>query len=931
MSQRPVRLAKITRPVAHGAVQRERLFDLLDAAGAYPATWVAGPPGAGKTTLITSYLEARALPHLWYKIDAGDHDPASLFGYLTCAAQAFDPHEAPTLPVYAPAGDPAIFGRLFFRELFSLLPERSAVVLDNLQDAADSRTFLGLIQTAIDELPAGTRFVLISRSSPASGFVRFLANRQLIPISADELKLTNLEATLIARRHQGAGTRLEETEIEDVNEALHGWAAGLTLFLQQPKHPGRLARQSGASAKQPAFDYFATEIFGRQPKAVRSFLVKLAPLPRVTAQAARRHTGWRHAGEILEQFYQNNLFTLRHTGDQRREHYYEFHPLMREFLLAQSRDELSATELRTVFRSAMEAAAEHGDAEQVISLAIREKLWDVAVPALLANAGALLRAEKHRTLADWIAALPRKLVDAEPWLQFWDGTARMAFDPALARARLTSAFARFKRRGDREAMLATWPGIIDTIVLEWDDFSTLPRWIAEGDRLLDVFTSAKSHDVRAHFIASQFAARSFGPVPDPDTEAWAERLWQVVERCPEPGLRILLACNLHIHYAVCNGDPAKCEQLTELITPPAGAGKISAVAEAFLLSLQAANAMLRGRMQESRSLARGAEEVAHRHGVHVWDVLIASQRAYSSLTSGDVGAAAEDLDRMRRLLKSPTRNVDVAHYHYLASHLALLEGNPRKAFRHSTTAGRIAARYGGSHQHSLGALAQAQVDWALGRRDSARRHLAGAKAISRKGGTRLVEFQACLCEAYFALDSGDTEACRSLLTDALALGAERDYLNYNWFVPAMVSRLLGFAVEHDIEAAYARRFIRLRQLWPVRVANRDGLRVWIHGTPLRTGRKTPREPLRLLGALVNGTPGKISLVELEELLELDSPSQTLEPWLAVNLHRLRKLLLYDNAIRREPGVVSLNDDLVHIVTPGQSDPGGAVGESAIDL
>src|SRR5262245_50765057 len=107
MSSRAVRIAKITRSVAHAALRRERLFDLLDAARAYPATWIAGPPGAGKTTLVSSYIETGGVPHLWYKVDAGDHDPASLFAYLTRAAEAVAACELPSLPRYTPGGDTA--------------------------------------------------------------------------------------------------------------------------------------------------------------------------------------------------------------------------------------------------------------------------------------------------------------------------------------------------------------------------------------------------------------------------------------------------------------------------------------------------------------------------------------------------------------------------------------------------------------------------------------------------------------------------------------------------------------------------------------------------------------------------------------------------------------------------------------------------------
>jgi ATP/maltotriose-dependent transcriptional regulator MalT len=47
-----------------------------------PVIWIAGPAGCGKTTLVSSYLEARGIPCLWDQIDQGDADPATFFYYL---------------------------------------------------------------------------------------------------------------------------------------------------------------------------------------------------------------------------------------------------------------------------------------------------------------------------------------------------------------------------------------------------------------------------------------------------------------------------------------------------------------------------------------------------------------------------------------------------------------------------------------------------------------------------------------------------------------------------------------------------------------------------------------------------------------------------------------------------------------------------------
>ena len=85
MKQKPIHLAKITRPTLSGVLPRKRLFRLLDSGRRQPIVWIHGHPGSGKTTLVTSYLDARKLPYLWYQLDERDGDVASFFYYLRMA------------------------------------------------------------------------------------------------------------------------------------------------------------------------------------------------------------------------------------------------------------------------------------------------------------------------------------------------------------------------------------------------------------------------------------------------------------------------------------------------------------------------------------------------------------------------------------------------------------------------------------------------------------------------------------------------------------------------------------------------------------------------------------------------------------------------------------------------------------------------------
>ncbi|MEO8631197.1 MAG: AAA family ATPase, partial [Betaproteobacteria bacterium] len=116
----PPALAKLTRPRLYGAVARARLFQLLDQRREHPVVWIAGPPGAGKTTLVASYVSEREIPGIWYQIDSGDSDPATFFYYMGQAAERAIRGKHKPLPLLTEESLPDLLGfaRRYARELF---------------------------------------------------------------------------------------------------------------------------------------------------------------------------------------------------------------------------------------------------------------------------------------------------------------------------------------------------------------------------------------------------------------------------------------------------------------------------------------------------------------------------------------------------------------------------------------------------------------------------------------------------------------------------------------------------------------------------------------------------------------------------------------------------------------------------------------------
>lgn len=210
-------LAKLTRPKSANVLLRKRLFILLDDARNKPVIWITAPPGSGKTTLISTYLENKKLPCIWYQVDEGDGDIASFFHYMAIAAKQAAPRFRKPLPNLTPEylrGLPT-FTRNYFRELYSRVSKSQsikgskrsdtlthghsdansgfAIVLDNYQDVPTDSQLHEIIQTGLSEIPDGINVIIISRTDPSSAFAGLRANNRMNILGWNELKLSSEE------------------------------------------------------------------------------------------------------------------------------------------------------------------------------------------------------------------------------------------------------------------------------------------------------------------------------------------------------------------------------------------------------------------------------------------------------------------------------------------------------------------------------------------------------------------------------------------------------------------------------------------------------------------------------------------------------------------------------------------------------------------
>ncbi len=905
-------LAKINRPILAHVYARVRLFSWLDKARRkHPIIWVQAPPGAGKTTLIASYLQARKLSTLWYQVDAGDSDIASFFYYMGLAGKQAAPRRRNPLPLLTPeyfAGLPT-FTRNFFRELFDRLKHPGVLVLDNYQDVPLDTPVHELLPHGLSEIPQGVTVVVLSRAEPPASLARLRASNHIAVLQWDDLQLTEKEGLGIATLRSGKA-RPTQLVVQTLHKQTDGWAAGLVLALEQARQSPASKSTSSATDYSAIFDYFAGEVFQRADPTVQDLLLKTAFLPKVTASVAQTLTNNPKAETILSDLARRNYFTVRHA-----EGSYDYHPLFREFLAAHARNTWSPSQLVQHLHQTAAMLEQTAQFDAALLLYLEAGDPTAATHAILAQAPSLAAAGRFATIAAAIARLPQSFQEEAPWLQYWQGICRLSVDPAQARPYFERAYKKFRVASDSTGCYLSWVGFVESFTFLWDDFNGLKSWVtAELKSLRRDFKKFPNRMVEERVVCAAFTANFWVGPKTVEIGKWTEHAERVAREGLDPNTRVLTAASLGLHYWM-TGEAGRLESITETARELARSESATPLARLYVLGTEAIQHWFSGAGEKSREVALEAVALARDSGVHVWDAYIMAQVIYASVNIGDLDFAETYLEEFRRHLP-PACRMHVAHWRFHAAHLSLLRGNFKRAEEHIRIGVELVKELGADAAVAMGELALARVLVELNKFEEARVLLEKILPFAREMESPHFEFQCFLIHAWMAWHVADEFECVNHLRRAFGIAAKQDFKSYGTWDPTLMSKLCQVALKHGVEAHYVDNLIRTRRLlpdpsssdmesWPfaIKIYTFGRFSVLVDGKPLKFSTKAQKKPLELLRALIAFGGRQVREEMLIEALWPDSESA--DRAFTSAIHRLRKLI-GEAAIERQDGRITLD-------------------------
>jgi LuxR family maltose regulon positive regulatory protein len=383
----------------HGHVPLRRiglLKDLAAVADDTPLILLVAAAGYGKTTVLRQWANEDGRAFGWIQLRESDNDPALLQRHIAGVLGRIRASGTSNPPETAK------------REAWVLVLDDAHMLHHGL--------CLEAVTALVEDLPEGCKVVLAGRARLDLDLNRRTGGLRYTEFRQNDLSLTSDEVEVLMA---DVGLTVSPDAAAVLRARTEGWPAVTYLAALSIRGATDVDAAAAAIGGDDAFiaDYLRDEVLGSMPAEVAGFLMRTAPLQRMTAPLCDFVLGRSGSAVWLAEVDRHNLFAADEGEDRG---WYRYHRLLSEMLRTELRRRQPCEEERVHRR-----AAAWYDAQDRPERAVHHALagGDTASAAQMVSRymDALIDEGKTRVLQRWLTQLDAGALEEHPLLAIQAG------------------------------------------------------------------------------------------------------------------------------------------------------------------------------------------------------------------------------------------------------------------------------------------------------------------------------------------------------------------------------------------------------------------------------------------------------------------------------------------------------------------------------
>jgi LuxR family maltose regulon positive regulatory protein len=388
------------------AVSRPRLLEKLLGRRQQTGSLVlvSGPPGFGKTTLLSEFVGKFHKPVAWVSLDRGDNDPIRFWTYLITALQSIHPEigQSALALLHSPQSFPEETIPTLLINDIAEIPDTVVLILDDYH-VIENVDIHAAINFLLDHMPDNAHLIFSTRVDPPWPLARFRARGQLLEIRSADLRFTVEETSMFL--DQVMSLHLSDENVAALEARTEGWIASVQLAAISMKGRTDVAGFIQAFAGSHTFvaEYLMEEVLGSQPEEVRYFLLKTSMLDRMNASLCEAVSSHPDGQAMLKNLYQANLFLVPLDDEGQ---WFRYHRLFADLLRARLQQSLPAEEVKSLHQRAADWCEQAGMMNEAMDHLLAAANYTQAITLLEKIAPQMILKAYFKTVEDWLQVIP---------------------------------------------------------------------------------------------------------------------------------------------------------------------------------------------------------------------------------------------------------------------------------------------------------------------------------------------------------------------------------------------------------------------------------------------------------------------------------------------------------------------------------------------